>query len=304
MGEGEKIIECVPNFSEGRNADIINGIQSSILAAGEGRLRILHTDIGHDANRTVITFAGEPDAVYKSCLNMAGAALSLIDMRTHTGVHPRIGSLDVLPLVPVSGISLEECAMMARNLASDIYAQLGVPCFLYEAASPSGRRLEQCRKGEYEGLRKRLGTPDGPDYGPLTWTPEAGRAGAFVIGARKFLGAVNFNLPPEIPLGIAREIAATVRTSGRPGKPGTLPCCKSIGWHIEEYGFCQVSCNLTDMEVTSLKDAYDEICRVARALGTEVTGIEVIGLLPRFAVKGMEDFVPGEKILENLLPTD
>lgn len=283
----EKIIECVPNFSEGRDKEIIDVI---VRAAGsvEGAY-VLHGDSGAAANRTVVTFAGEPQAVVEAAFRAVKVAADRIDMRKQTGEHPRIGATDVLPLVPVKGVSLVECAELARKLAERVGEELGIPVYGYEAAAsePSRRGLEACRRGEYEGLRRKMDDPMWkPDYGPVQWSESVARTGATVIGARNFLGAVNFNLAPtgdrNADVAAAKAIAKEIRAAS--GGRWSLPCVKAIGWWIEEYGFAQVSTNLTDMYVTGLGLAYERVLIVARLHGMAVTGTEVIGLLPEWAL--------------------
>ncbi len=327
------IIECVPNFSEGRRPEVISQIAAAVRSVKGAS--VLHIDQGYAANRTVITFAGLPDAVCEAAFQAAKAAAELIDMRRHHGEHPRIGATDVLPLVPVSGISLEACALLARQLAHRMADELGIPCYLYEAAAlkPGHRNLADCRKGEYEAITCKLADPDlAPDVLPHssfhTSDPSYLRTGCSVVGARDFLLAVNFNLNTRSS-DEATAIAREVRQSGYKGKPGTLRAAKAIGWYIEEYGCAQVSMNLCNLHETSLHTAYLEVCRQAEARGLQVTGTEIIGLVPletilaagrhfsgetatsedqliHTAIKhlGLDDlrpFLPKEKILEIVL---
>ena len=276
----KRIMECVPNFSEGRNMDVINAIVSAI--AGQG-VKVLNIDSGEAANRTVVTFAGTPEVVIEAAFQGVKTAGELIDMRLHHGVHPRSGATDVLPLIPVSGITLDECAKMTRELAKRIYDELGIPCYCYEAAAfrPERKNLAVCRSGEYESLPEKISDPNRkPDFGPETFTEKAAFSGATNIGARDFLIAVNFNLDTT-SVELATEIACDVREKGRPQKPGTLKGCKAIGWFIEEYGIAQVSMNITDIGQTPLHVAYEEVCRSAMARGAKVTGTEIIGLVPK-----------------------
>lgn len=292
-----KIIECVPNFSEGRDKEIIDAI---VQAAGSVTgAYVLHVDSGAAANRTVLTFAGEPEAVVEAAFRAVKTAAELIDMRKQTGEHPRIGTTDVLPLVPVRGVSLAECAELARKLAKRVGDELGIPVYCYEAAasSPYRKGLEACRKGEYEGLRAKLEDPLWkPDFGPATWSESVARTGASVIGARDFLGAVNFNLAPtgnkEADIKAAKAIAKEIRAAT--GGEWSLPGVKAIGWWIGEYGFAQVSTNLTDMHVTGLGQAYERVMIVARLHGMAVTGTEVIGLLPEWALVDAGHWLAGE----------
>ncbi len=294
-----RIIECVPNFSEGRDQKVIDAIAQAADSVKD--VKVLHVDAGEAANRTVITFAGEAEAVVEAAFQAVKTASQLIDMRQQHGTHPRIGATDVLPLVPVSGITLEECAELARKLAKRISDELGIPTYCYEAAAfrPEMQNLAVCRSGEYEGLAEKLVTPDKqPDFGARPMDEVIARSGATVVGARDFLIAVNYNLnTTSVP--IANEIARDVRERGRAlrnpetgevvkdenGKtvmqPGTLKATKAIGWYIDEYGIAQVSMNMTNIHVTPLHRAYEEVCRAAEARGVRVTGTEIIGLVPK-----------------------
>lgn len=287
-----QIIECVPNFSEGRNMEVIDSIADSIEEAGG--VKVLNVDPGAATNRTVITFAGSPADVMEAAFQAVKKAGELIDMRLHHGAHPRLGATDVLPLIPISGITLEECAELARGLAERIYTELGIPCYCYEAAAlkPERKNLAVCRAGEYEALPERMKDPvRRPDFGPGEFTERAARTGATNVGARDFLIAVNFNLNTT-SVSEANAIAFEVREKGRPetvdGKivmiPGTLKGCKAIGWFIEEYGIAQVSMNITDINTTPLHIAFEEVCRAAQARGLQVTGTEIIGLVPKRAM--------------------
>ena len=284
-----QIIECVPNFSEGRNMEVIDSIADSIEEAGG--VKVLNVDPGAATNRTVITFAGSPESVVEAAFQAVKKAGELIDMRLHHGAHPRLGATDVLPLIPISGITLEECAELARKLAERIYMELGIPCYCYEAAAfkPERKNLAVCRAGEYEALPERMKDHvRRPDFGPGVFTERAARTGATNVGARDFLIAVNFNLNTT-SVSDANAIAFEVREKGRPetvdGKtvmiPGTLKGCKAIGWFIDEYGIAQVSMNITDINATPLHIAFEEVCRAAQARGLQVTGTEIIGLVPK-----------------------
>ena len=281
----EKIIECVPNYSEGRDRSVIDAIVGAIASA-EG-VRVLHVDPGQAANRTVVTFVGPPEAVVEGAFRGSAMAQERIDMRRHHGEHPRIGATDVLPLVPVSGVSLEECVALARGLARRMYEELGIPCYCYEAAAfkPERRNLAVCRAGEYEGLPEKMADPARrPDFCGA-WDERAARSGASVVGARNFLIAVNFNLDTKDAL-LATEVAMDVREKGRKlpdgsWKRGPLKGCKAIGWYIEEYGIAQVSMNVTDIAATPLHVAYETVCGAAAARGLRVTGTEIIGMVPR-----------------------
>ena len=294
-------MECVPNFSEGRNMDAIRQISQEIEQT-KG-VRLLNVDPGEATNRTVITFVGEPDAVVEAAFRAVRKAGQVIDMRQHHGAHPRIGATDVLPLIPVSGITLEECAQMARDLAKRIADELRIPCYCYEAAAftEERRNLAVCRAGEYEAIPKKLSTPGKePDFGSRPFDDDIARTGCTVVGARDFLIAVNFNLNTTSTRR-ANAIAFDVREKGRPrregnpitGKPmrdadgntimipGTLKKTKAIGWYIDEYGIAQVSMNITDINTTPLHKAFDEVCRCAQARGIRVTGTEIVGLVPK-----------------------
>lgn len=283
--------------------EVIRQITDSIEAV-EG-VKLLDVDPGKATNRTVVTFVGEPEAVVEAAFQGVRKASELIDMRYHHGEHPRIGATDVCPLVPVAGVTLEECAEMARALAERIATELKVPTYCYESAAlrPERKNLAVVRKGEYEGLQQRITQPDEmPDFGGGEWTEQAARSGATVVGARDFLIAVNFNLNTTSTRR-ANAIAFDVREKGRPmrdkpivgkimkdenGKtimiPGTLKGCKAIGWYIEEYGIAQVSMNITDIAATPLHIAFEEVCRAAAARGVRVTGTEIVGLVPRSAL--------------------
>lgn len=297
----KRIVECVPNFSEGRDMSVINRIVDAIKEV-EG-VKVLDVDPGEATNRTVVTFVGEPEAVVEAAFRSVRRAAELIDMRRHSGAHPRIGATDVLPLIPVSGITLEECAAMARTLAERIATELRVPTYCYEAAAftPERKNLAVCRKGEYEGLAERADLPgEAPDFGARPFDEQMARSGATVVGARDFLIAVNFNLNTTSTRR-ANAIAFDVREKGRPMRqgpkvtdkpvlgpdgrpvmiPGTLKGTKAIGWYIDEYGIAQVSMNITDIAATPLHKAFDEVCRAANERGVRVTGTEIVGLIPR-----------------------
>ena len=296
-----RIIECVPNFSEGRDKNVIKSITDAIESV-KG-INLLDVDPGEATNRTVVTFVGEPEAVVEAAFRGVKRAAELIDMRSHHGAHPRMGATDVCPLIPISGITLEECAELARKLAKRIADELEIPTYCYEAAAftPERRNLAVCREGEYEALPEKMNHPGkGPDFGDRPFDEKAARSGATTVGARDFLIAVNFNLNTTSTRR-ANAIAFDVREKGRPmreggkitGKPlkdadgntimqpGTLKATKAIGWFIDEYGIAQVSMNITDISVTPLHIAFDEVCRAANARGLRVTGTEIVGLVPK-----------------------
>lgn len=300
----KQIIECVPNFSEGRNKEIIKEITDAITSAAD--VSLLDVDPGEATNRTVVTFVGEPEAVVEAAFQGIKKAAEVIDMRQHHGAHPRMGATDVCPLIPVSGITLEECAELARGLAKRVADELGVPTYCYEAAAftPERKNLAVCRAGEYEALPEKMNHEGkGPDFGDRPFDEAAARTGATTIGARDFLIAVNFNLNTTSTRR-ANAIAFDVREKGRPmreggkvtgkpmkdenGKPimipGTLKGTKAIGWFIDEYGIAQVSMNITDMRETPLHKAFDEVSRAAAARGLRVTGTEIVGLVPKSAL--------------------
>ncbi len=297
----ERIIECVPNFSEGRNREIIGEIVGAIEKSGG--VKVLDVDPGEATNRTVVTFVGSPEAVLEAAFQGVRKAGELINMRHHHGAHPRSGATDVLPLVPVSGITLEECAELARSLAERIFRELEIPCYCYESAAfkPERKNLAVCRSGEYEALPEKMTDPDrAPDFGPGEFTERAAQCGATNVGARDFLIAVNYNLNTTSTRR-ANAIAFDVREKGRPKRegnpvtgaivkdadgntimiPGTLKGCKAIGWYIDEYGIAQVSMNITDINTTPLHRAFDEVCRAAAARGIRVTGAEIVGMVPK-----------------------
>jgi glutamate formiminotransferase/formiminotetrahydrofolate cyclodeaminase len=281
-----KTIECVPNFSEGRDRAAIGQI-TGVITAVDG-IRLLNVEPGIGANRTVVTFAGAPDAVCEAAFRAAKKATEVIDMRTHHGTHPRFGATDVLPLVPLSGITMEETVALARALGKRIGDELRLPVFAYAAAAFDERRrdLAYCRSGEYEGLEAKLATPEGkPDFGPAVFVPASG---AVAVGARPVLLAYNVNLDTA-ETRPAHAIACDIREKGclvRDGngneirQPGLLKAVKAIGWYIEEYGRAQVSMNLCDLAVTPLHVAFEAVCRRAQARGCRVTGSELVGMAP------------------------
>ncbi len=298
MLTGKKIIECVPNFSEGRDMNIINQITAEIK--NTDGVKLLDVDPGATTNRTVVTFAGEPDAVIEAAFKAVKKATELIDMSKHKGAHPRFGATDVCPLVPVANITMQEVIEYANKLGKRIGEELGIPVYLYEFAAKSEdrRNLANVRAGEYEGLEKKLKDPLWhPDFGPAKFLP---KTGAIAVGARNFLVAINYNLNTT-SVRRANAIAFDVREKGRPMRkgnpitgeivkdengntiyiPGTLKATKAIGWFIEEYGIAQVSMNITDISVTPVHIAFDEVSEKARLRGIRVTGAEIVGLIPK-----------------------
>jgi glutamate formiminotransferase/formiminotetrahydrofolate cyclodeaminase len=281
----EKILECVPNISEGTDRTVIEKLCETIESVTF--VRILRIDIGKDANRSVITFAGSPDAVIEAAYKMVEKASELIDMRNHKGVHPRIGAVDVLPLIPVKNMIMEEVVLLADELAERIGKELRVPVYCYEhnANNKIRKKLENIRRGEYELLKERLKFREWkPDYGPAVFHPQFG---AMVVGARDFLIAYNINLETD-NVGIARDIAARVRESGRiyfrHGKPlktkGLFEGVKAIGWYLPDYKHTQVSLNVTNYKKSPLHEIYAVVSEIAHKYETKVAGSELIGLVP------------------------
>ncbi len=292
---GQAIVECVPNFSEGRDRGVIDAIARAV--SGVAGVSLLDVDPGADTNRTVYTFVGEPEAVLAAAIAAAKAAYQLIDMSRQSGAHPRMGALDVCPFVPVSGIDMVGCVELAKRAAEAIARGLGVPVYLYEAAAtrPERRSLAEIRAGEYEALQSKLEKPEwAPDYGPAAFVP---RWGATVVGAREFLIAYNVNLNTR-DKKLAHEVALNVREAGRAAKdengkalkddsgtgimlPGRLKAVRAIGWYIESYRCAQVSINLLDYKATPLHAVFETVKEEAEKLGLLATGSEVVGLLPR-----------------------
>ncbi len=297
----KRIIECVPNFSEGRDMSVISRITEEIERV-EG-VKLLNVDPGVATNRTVVTFAGEPECVCEAAFKAIQMAAELIDMSRHSGEHPRMGATDVCPLIPISGVSMEETAAYARRLAERVGKELNIPVYCYENAAFSEERknLANCRAGEYEGLPKKFEDNNWkPDYGPSAFEESVAKTGATAIGARDFLIAINYNLNTTSTRR-ANAVAFDVREKGRKkregnpitGKivkdasgndvwtPGTLKGCKAIGWYIEEYGIAQVSMNVTDINATPVHVAFDEVSAKAAERGIRVTGSEIVGLVPK-----------------------
>lgn len=299
-----KVIECVPNFSEGNDMTIIGKITDEIKSV-EG-VKLLDVDPGSATNRTVVTFVGEPEQVIEAAFKAIKKASELIDMSKHHGEHPRFGATDVCPLVPVSNITIEETVEYARKLAKRVGEELEIPIYCYESAAfePKRKNLANCRAGEYEGLREKLVNPEWkPDFGPAEFNSKVAKTGVTAIGARNFLVAYNINLNTT-SVRRANAIAFDVREKGRvkreggklTGKPildengkkvytpGTLKSVKAIGWFIEEYGIAQISMNLTDITITSVHEAFEEVCKKANDRGIRVTGSELVGLVPLQAI--------------------
>ncbi len=274
-----KIIECIPNFSEGCNEKVIALIVDSIR--GVNGVRILRVDGGKDVNRTVVTFIGEPEPVLEAAFNAIAMATENIDMRTQTGKHPRIGAADVCPLVPVANVSMSEVIELSYRLAKRVGQELHIPIYMYEesAINQDHKALEDIRRGEYEGLEYKMSKPEWhPDYGPKSFNA---RSGAIVIGARKFLIAFNINLETD-SVDIAHNIAAALRKKRSIDE--RFMHLKSTGWYIKDFNKVQVSLNLTDFEKTPIWLAYEEVKRLAAGYDTRVTGSELVGLVNRSAM--------------------
>ena len=294
----QRLIECVPNISEGSRPEVINAV-AAVVETVEG-CRLLDVDPGKSTNRTVITFVGPPETVGEAAFRLIKKASELIDMSKHSGEHPRMGATDVCPFVPVAGVTMDDCIKVAHEVGERVGRELGIPGYFYESAAkrPERKNLAVCRKGQYEGLGK-LSTDEGaPDFGPADFNETARRTGATAVGARDFLIAYNINLNSTSSRR-ANAIAFDIREAGRIKKrdgltgppvlddagnpvriPGTLKAVKGIGWYIEEYGIAQISLNLTDINVTPVHVAFDEACTKAHERGIRVTGSELVGLLP------------------------
>jgi glutamate formiminotransferase / formiminotetrahydrofolate cyclodeaminase len=289
-----KLVECVPNISEGRRADVYNTVAAA--AASVNGVTLLNVDPGADTNRTVITFVGDPESVLEAAFQLVRKGVELIDMSRHRGAHPRIGAVDVVPFIPVAGVTMDECAELARRLGERVGKELGVPVYLYEYAcsAPHRRNLADVREGEYEGCARKLTDERWkPDYGPAQFIP---KTGAIAIGARKFLVAYNVNLN-TLDKRLANRVAFDIRERGRVKRdqhdnpvldakgepvyePGILKSVKAVGWVIPEFGTAQISINLTDLDVTPLHVAFDVCDERARDRGLRVTGSEIVGLVP------------------------
>jgi len=302
----KQLIECVPNISEGRDLEKINQI-TAVVETVEG-VKLLDVDPGNATNRTVITFVGEPQKVIDAAFLLIQKAQELIDMSKHSGEHPRFGATDVCPLVPIAGISMEETATFAHKLGKRVGEELGVPVYFYENAAKEDKRknLANCRSGEYEGLATKLTNKDWkPDFGPSEFNKSVAKSGATAISARDFLVAYNVNLN-STSTRRANAIAFDIRENGRVklvnGKkvldkdgnaeriPGVLKAVKGIGWYIEEYGVAQISYNLTNINITSMHEAFDETVKSATKRGLRVTGSELIGLIPLQAMLDAGEF--------------
>jgi len=304
----KKLIECVPNISEGRDKAKIQAIVS-VVETVEG-VRLLDVDPGASTNRTVITFVGEPGPVCEAAFRLVKKASELIDMSKHKGEHPRMGATDVCPLIPIAGMSMEETAEFAKNLGKRIGEELNIPIYLYENAASNQKRknLAYCRSGEYEGLDKLATEEFKPDFGPASFTESVKKTGATAVSARDFLVAYNVNLNTTSTRR-ANSIAFDIREAGRVKKsngligdivigkdgeperiPGSLKAVKGIGWYIEEYGIAQLSLNLTNINVTPVHIAFDEACRKALDRGIRVTGSELVGLIPKKAMLDAADY--------------
>jgi len=290
-----RIVECVPNISEGRRPEVYHAVANA--AASVSGVTLLNVDPGADTNRTVITFVGEPEAVLEAAFRLVQKGVELINMSAHRGAHPRIGAVDVVPFIPVANVAMDDCVELARRLGERVGNELGIPVFLYEHActAPHRRNLADIREGEYEGCAKKLLDPRWqPDFGPAQFVP---RSGAIVIGARKFLVAYNVNLN-TLDKRLATRVAFDVRERGRMKRdddgnpildakgepvwePGILKSVKAVGWVIPEFGCAQISINLTDLDVTPLHLAFDTCDERARERGLRVTGSEIVGLVPR-----------------------
>lgn len=295
----QRIVECVPNFSEGRDRDKLRLITDAIETVPGAVL--LDVDPGAETNRTVVTFVGDPDSVVEAAFRAIAEASRVLDMREHSGAHPRMGATDVCPFVPVRGVSMEDCAELARRLGRRVGEELGIPVYLYEhaASRPERRNLADVRAGEYEGLAGRVGKPEWkPDFGPHEFHA---KAGATAVGAREFLIAYNVNLNTR-SRDLAHDIALDIRERGRRArdedgkairdengafvmKPGRLRECKAVGWYIPEYGAAQISINLTNYHVTPIHTAFDTVVEEADRRGMRVTGSEIVGLVPLEAVR-------------------
>ncbi len=297
----KRIVECVPNFSEGRNQTVIDTIAESIRKVNN--VRLLSVEPDKDYNRSVVTFIGEPEGVVEAAFQAARTAAELIDMRVHKGEHPRLGATDVVPFIPVSGVTMHECVGLANQFGKLASEKLGIPIYLYEEAArtPERKNLATIRKGEYEGLQAKLQDPAWkPDYGGTTFNA---KSGATVTGAREFLIAYNVNLATN-KKEIAHEIALKIRESGRTIKdtsgrttkiPGSLKSVKAMGVILERLNIAQVSINLTNYRITPPHVAFEEVSREGEKLGVKITGSEVVGLIPKEALLMAGRYYAGAK---------
>lgn len=305
----KQIVECVPNFSEGREKDIIDEIGASVKSVNG--IKLLSVEPDKDYNRTVVTLVGEPNSVVEAAFQATRKASELIDMRQHKGEHPRLGATDVVPFIPISGVTMDDCVQLANTYGDRVARELKIPVYLYEfaARSPQRRNLADIRKGEYEGLQEKLkDSAWKPDYGAAEFNA---KSGATVTGARKFLIAynVNLNTPDQ---SIANEIGGRIRESGKPKKdaagkvmkdekgetiriPGTLKAVKAMGVFLERINIAQVSINLVDFETTNMHQAFEEVKKQARTLGCDATGSEIVGLVPLQAVLSSGGFYAGKQ---------
>ncbi|HTP12080.1 MAG TPA: glutamate formimidoyltransferase [Bacteroidota bacterium] len=314
----DQIVECVPNFSEGRNAKTIEAIAQCVRNTPS--VKLLSVEPDRDYNRTVVTFVGEPSGVLEAAFHATKTAAERIDMREHTGEHPRIGATDVVPFIPIKGVAMDDCVRLANEYGKRVAEELEIPVYLYESAarSPQRKNLADIRKGEYEGLAEKLRDSDWkPDFGEARFNA---RSGATVTGARKFLIAYNVNLnTPDDKL--ANEIAQRIRESGRVRKddagktvknekgesvriPGTLKAVKAMGVYLDRFKIAQVSINLVDFEVTAMHDAFEEVSRQAKTLGIQATGSELVGLTPLKAMLlAGRHYADGKRLAEKELVT-
>ncbi len=273
------LLECVPNVSEGRDPEKISLLAEAIQSVSQ--VKLLHVDSGHAAHRTVFTFVGEPEKVVDAAFHLYKKAAQILDMRNHHGTHPRQGAVDVCPLIPIQNISMEETVALSRKLAQRIENELNIAGWFYEKSALSNEKcnLAFLRKGEYESLPEKFQSLP-PDFGSAeNWQ----QFGATVIGARKFLIAYNVNLATK-DVEIAKKIATGIREKGKPDRPHFLPTVKAIGWYLEDFDKVQVSCNLTDYERVGMVEVFETVQKLAREMGTEVTGSEVVGMVPRAAI--------------------
>jgi len=334
-----KIIECVPNFSEGRDAGKIAKIAGEIEKVKD--VTLLNVESDADYNRTVVTFAGKPEAVKDAAFYAIEMAAEVIDMSHHKGAHPRIGAADVCPFIPVSNVTMEECSRIARTLGKEVGEWLGIPVYLYGEAAviPERHILSDIRKGEYEGLPGKLKDEKWrPDYGPVKFNENVRKTGATVIGAREFLIAYNVNLDTQ-DIQIANKISGIIRASGvvqinengeRVRIPGLLKCVQAMGVYLKEHNITQVSMNLRNYKVTPPHVVFEEVKRLADKFGAHVTGSEVVGLIPkdallaagrfyskelsekqliavaveRLGLSQLNKFIPEKKVIEYMLGLD